>query len=244
MAIIDNLISYWRLDENAANTTVIDSHGSNDATATANTDTFSTAGKIYNAFHYVGSGTPKKTTGEYVVLDAYLSVTSNNYSISFWYKSSESYFQMLFQRVIESDSSNIEFGPSDNTIRVESRTNNYWDKRFATGIDIDDGDWHHYVLVFSSTDSKLYVDGSLADTHTENDDASDFLYRLFGGYGNTTYTYGECPTGDLDEIGIWGRVLLDTEVLEIHNNGRGLTYPFIKNATRVGNTIVESYYGN
>jgi hypothetical protein len=172
-----------------------------------------------------GAGTDKATLGTYIELDSNEDVTSNNHSLSFWYKTESSYFQMLFQQSIGSSSSNIELSPSGNTLSVESRTNNYWDKVFSTGIDVDDGEWHLYTLVFSSTDSKLYVDGSLADTETENDDSADFRYRYIGGYGNTTYTYGQNPTGAFDEVAIFDTALSSDEVARIYNSGVGSKYP-------------------
>ena len=216
--INDNLIGWWKLDGSSPDTIVSDSSGNGNNGVLVSSPINWTTGKMGNGLQFIGSGSPKKTTGGYVQLDSLIYVTSNNHSISFWYKSSESYFQMLFQQSLNSSSSNIEFRPSDNTINVESCTNNFWDKSFATGIDIDDGEWHHYCFVFSNTNSKLYVDKVLADTQTENTDTEDFIYRLFGGYGNTDYTYGECPTGVMDEIRIWNNyTLTSNEVDELYN---------------------------
>ena len=126
---------------------------------------------------------------------------------------------MLFQRKLISTDSNIEFEPGDNTIRVESMTNNFWDKSFDTGVNIDDGKFHHYALVFSDTDSRLYVDGNLSDTEAENTDTLDFRYRLFGGYGNTTWTYGECPTGVMDEVRIYSKALTVAQIQQLYAEG-------------------------
>ena len=175
-------------------------------------------GIISKGVEFTGCDLPKRTTGDYISLDNVIEVESNNHSISFWYKSSESYFQMLFQRDNGSNSGNIEFRPSDNTILCESRSNNYWNNKFATGIDIDDGEWHHYCFVFSSSNSKLYVDGDLTDTQSENTDASDFKYFVFGGYGKITYTYGECPTGVMDEVRVYSRILTSTEIEDLYDN--------------------------
>ena len=56
MALIDNLVSYYKLDENAANTTVADAHGSNTGTASTNTaDLYTATGKINSSFNFNGS---------------------------------------------------------------------------------------------------------------------------------------------------------------------------------------------
>src|SRR6056297_2875065 len=52
-----DLVSYYKLDDNATNTTVADAHGSNDGTASANTNTLSTTGKINNAFDFESGDT-------------------------------------------------------------------------------------------------------------------------------------------------------------------------------------------
>ena len=56
MVTTDNLVSYYKCDENAANTDVVDSHGSNDLTASTNTSNLSAPGIINTAFDLDGSG--------------------------------------------------------------------------------------------------------------------------------------------------------------------------------------------
>lgn len=147
-------------------------------------------------------------------------VDSNNQSISFWYKTTDDRFQMLFQHELSSSNSNIEFEPNGNTLRVESKTNNFWDKTFSTGIDIDDGEWHNYIFTFGS-DSRLYVDGILADTETENTDSEQFEYRYIGGYGTHNFSYGHTPKGDFDDIRIYDRQLGYDEVQSLYNLNAG-----------------------
>ena len=170
---------------------------------------------IYN------QGTVTYEHEDYIELDSSIEVPSNSHSVAFWYKTEDSKFQMLFQQYNNSTSGNIELRPSDNTLGVESRSNNFWDEHLVTGIDVDDGEWHHYCLVFSPSDTRLYVDGVLSDTTTSNTDTQDFRYRVLGGHGNTTYTYGQAPHGDMDDVRIYKAELTSTQVSKIYNSGNG-----------------------
>jgi hypothetical protein len=38
--------------------------------------------------------------------------------------------------------------------------------------------------------------------------------------------------GDIDEVGIWSRVLTSTEVTQLYNGGAGLQYPFTNGNNR------------
>ena len=162
--------------------------------------------------------------GPYIDIGSNIQADSDNHSICWWYKcpsTDGNYHQMLFQREINGTDTNIEFNPSDNKIYFESRTNNFYDKSFDTGKDIDDGNWHHYGLVFSGNGTYLYTDGNLSATQEQNTDGANFIYRIIGGYGNTTYAYGECPTGTMDDVRIYDKPLPENEVKFIYNNGFG-----------------------
>jgi prepilin-type N-terminal cleavage/methylation domain-containing protein len=214
-AIRDELVGEWTFD----NDTLVDTSGFGNDGQFVSAPIGYTDGVFERGVQFTGGGSPKRTTGGYIQLNANLDVDSNNHSISFWYKSSQSYFQMLFQRELVSTNSNIEFAPSNNTIHVEGIVNNIWQKEFDTGIDIDDGRFHHYALVFSGADSRLYVDGSLSDIKSENTDIPDFRYRFFGGYGNTTWPYGESPTGVMDDVRIYSKALSTAQIQQLYAEG-------------------------
>ncbi len=67
-----------------------------------------------------------------------------------------------------------------------------------------DGDWHHYALVKSSSDTRLYVDGLLrasAGRAIVQPAGSEFrIARQYGGHGEYFH-------GSVDEISIWNIVL-------------------------------------
>jgi len=50
--LVTDLVSYYKLDENAASTTVADAHGSNDGTASTNTNNlYNASGKLNSCFN-------------------------------------------------------------------------------------------------------------------------------------------------------------------------------------------------
>lgn len=219
---MNGLYTWLKLDGD-----VLDSLDTNNATvqiATSGTESYATGLQYTEAFNFVGiSDGSKYTEGAYIQFGANIDMAKNAHSLSFWYKTSSSYFQMLFIQALNSASGTIEFKPSDNTISVESTSNNVWDKSFSTGIDIDDGEWHHYCIVFSATDTKLYVDKVLSDTQTANSDTlSYFRYRNIGGYGNTSFTYGEMPTGVVADVRIINDISDELEVEALYNEGLGI----------------------
>jgi len=165
-------------------------------------------------------GTVTEDEEDYIDMNTNIDLDPNNHSLAFWYKSSNSKFQMLFQKSLLGTNGNIEFRPSDNVILVESYTNNLWDVGLSTGIDIDDGEWHHYCLVFGEN-VMLYTDGGLTDTETGSNDTADFRYRYIGGQGDNTWTYGQTPDGDFDDIRIYDRQISSAEAGELYHYGVG-----------------------
>lgn len=74
----------------------------------------------------------------------------------------------------------------------------------------------------------IYIDASskslsAAGTNTTPGDGTDNL-NLGQGYN------GNKLAGDLDELGIWSRVLTGAEITSLYNSGAGLQYPFTGNS--------------
>ena len=241
-------------------------YGSSSITASVvgGSEDYATGNQFDYGFNFVGSGTPKKTTGAYIDLSSNVEVDSQNHTVAFWYKTSESYFQNICTQEIDNTSGSIELRPASNELNIESVTNNHWDECLDTDIDIDDGEWHHYCIVFSDTDTKLYVDNNLPHTETANSDPLGyFRYNIIGGYGNTEYTYGECPTGVMGDFRVYEDKQLDaTEVNALYNEGFGQRYdylgfwnnpdrqfdadpvdanPVLQSITSPGNTLIEDF---
>jgi len=79
-----SLVAYYACDENAANTTVSDSHGSNDGTASVNTSTMSSTahGNLEGAFDIDGASETITFTDTND-----LDFGTGAFTINFWFKS-------------------------------------------------------------------------------------------------------------------------------------------------------------
>jgi hypothetical protein len=179
-------------------------------------------------YELFGGGITDSSPGDssYIDIGADIDVPKNNHSL---------YFEILTDNTANDDKAHIfncNYGAgngyitinySSNTIHVESFTNNDWQPTFDTGIDIDDGDIHKFLFVFDSDETRLYVDGSLADTDTANSDSSVdyFRYRLIGGSGGNSQHYGEGYNGVISNPIIWERILRNEEITLLFSG----TYP-------------------
>ena len=88
---------------------------------------------------------------------------------------------------------------------------------------IGDNNWHHWVCTYDGSTTKVYKDGSLANsTETSieiyygNSGHADIF--IIGGRPNTTYPFA----GLMDEVLVFNRAITAAEVGVIYNGGAGL----------------------
>jgi hypothetical protein len=228
--LLNSLISYWKLDETSG--TRVDSAGSNNLTD--NNTVGSATGKIGNAASFVAANSEYLSVADNATLDLTTAMT-----ISLWVKPDV----IAQQKVIISKFDNFVSGSWaliqwDDELRVHianstQSTNISSANRVETsGLGLSSGVWQHIVVVYDGSQSstsrvKLYLD---------NVDESS---KLSGAWPDATLINSTSPLtvgrvlglpwffdGDIDEIGIWGRVLTASERTELYDSGSGVTYPF------------------
>lgn len=88
---------------------------------------------------------------------------------------------------------------------------------------LHDGLWHHFVVTFNSTVSKLYIDGAYAGTAVtfRNPTTTNGVIKIGGGY-NGTHTYDW--NGMINDFRVYDHCLSPKEVKEI-SKGLVLHYP-------------------
>jgi len=207
-------ISQWKMNDNAANTTVIDSVGSNTGTASANTSTMSVTGKINTALEFIGSSSEKVNCGSGTSLNIIGSI-----SIVFWIKSTDENSSSIIDRDTPSS-------PYPGYAIMFSRTtagkfdfgiNGGWQANLNTTT-VHDGEWHHVAITGSGTTGKIYIDGVLDGTFTYSALVTTPSNTFYIGSNEGSSSFF---TGALDDIRIYDFALSLSEVLGINNLENG-----------------------
>ena len=213
MALIDNIQSYYKLDESAG-TDVTDEEDNNNGTNSG--ATIGETGALNDAYLF--------EEGDYVNVGTGLTTGQSALTISAWFKTTNSSTTTYGSILADNDS-----GPSTGyTLYLNSGKMNCFLSTSAGGTNtigstsIDDGDWHHVVMVYNGTDIRIYVDGSLDNTpalRTGNviDRTSYIGYNL---------REKDSFLGTIDEVGVWNVEKSSDDVTDLYNSGTPLAYPF------------------
>lgn len=219
MALIDNLISYWKLDESSGD--ALDAESVNDGTVNGATQNVS--GLINTAYSFDG-------TDDYVDFgDTAALKPTGSFSISMWVKGTS----FSAGRFVSADSG----GASYNGYAIRGSTGSKPQFQLSTasgrvdattggiGNAISDNVWTHLVLVYDGDEMRGYQDGSLVTTETVVGGSVTYTSTTnvnLGSRQNGNNDY----TGLIDEVGIWDKELTTTEITALYNSGAGLAYPF------------------
>lgn len=228
MVTTTNLDFYFKSDENAANTTVNDANGSNDGIATVNTSVLHDADGIFNSsFNYNGS-TEYIDTNFSKVIDV-----SNPISVSFWFKTTITSRGDPFGSFREGGSVDpiVLCYVSNVSGKIGMQVEGDGSVGFSTSgsTTINDGSWHHALVVVTTTSQRLYLDGNATAEISGNTNTGNITLtgtNFFIGATNLRGAPAVEFTGNIDEVGFWNEELGATEAAELYNSGAGLAYPF------------------
>lgn len=226
MALTDNLISYWKLDETTGDRVDSVVASGNDLSV-VNTVGYGT-GIISNAasFDATNQQRLKIDDGDQTGLDI-----TGDHSYSFWINmaSVPTYFAIAGKD--DGYTSGYELMQASGLLYINfasaPATYAQWN---ATALEAGDiGDWVHIVVtvdVSSATGGIIYKNGSPLSMSAKGGTATSVIGNTvefhLGGRAENARTIN----GLLDEVGFWSRVLTSDEVTELYNSGAGLTYPF------------------
>lgn len=220
MALIDNLIAYWKLDEATGNKS--DSHGSN--TLTNNNSVSSVAGIINNASSF-SSASSKYLSGTKIGHTYGVPMSYN-----FWVNlpSTSEVGAFLEDSGNGGISNGFAVGVGSGTL--DGSGNHliipFWGVDWQeTGVSIGTG-WHMItIIITASNKSNAYIDGTLVFTGTSTMGAfanSPFLI----GRSEYVSAYRYLSNGYVDEVGVWNKALTSGEITSLYNAGSGVAYPF------------------
>ncbi|HNV61388.1 MAG TPA: LamG domain-containing protein [Candidatus Cloacimonas acidaminovorans] len=226
MALVDNIVAYYKLDESSGNAS--DSVGS--VTLTNNNTTTYSTGKINNGAVFNGSDQS---------LSATASLVADSWTISFWVKPDDSDIsnQTMFAYRPSSGTANIIGieGFSSMTVRcILFDSSSFAYKDYRTSLTLTQNAWNHFAITWNDSSISLYVNGSLDNSVTKAKDGSiaqtntSRILRLGAETASSNFY-----DGSMDEVGIWSRALTSTEITELYNSGNGLQYPFTVSAGNI-----------
>jgi len=224
-----NLVSYWKLDDNEANTDILDAHSTYDGTLGADTNTKDETGKIGTALNF---------SSVHANMGASDGLASSDFSISFWVNISS---------VSGSNRYYLTQGNSTTTDKIMHCVIDsdgypylgfYGDDVSTTTTKVSTG-WNH-LLYTHDTSTKLssfYLNGAAAGSGTHSNAFTGTSNTYLGGF----YDSGWGGAGILDEVAIWkGEILSLAEAQDLYNSGDGLAYPFVTDVTKVVSALTLS----
>ncbi len=86
---------------------------------------------------------------------------------------------------------------------------------------MNDGNWHHVLVVRNNGSLKLYVDGTLEDSETGLTGTFTPTQPLLLGYwDHQSYSPNYYYTGDIDDLRVWSRSLSASEATSLNSAGR------------------------
>lgn len=216
MALIDNLVSYWKMDEVSGNRA--DAHGSN--TLTDVNTVASTTGIINNGADFETSNNERLTTS------TPFTTATTDFSVSFWVKlESLSAFNALIQNGRQTNFwwifTNITTGLlsfAENDIA-----------QYDSSASLATNTWYHVVVVKSTnsgTNLTFYVNAVTSGTASVGSITTPATNAYVGGFSGDNSIFLYTLDGIFDEFGVWSRALAGSEVTQLYNSGAGLAYPF------------------
>jgi hypothetical protein len=217
----DDLVGYWRMDRkiNGDGGIVRDYSGEgNEGIAEGNLSSGIEGVLGSNAFEFDGSDdfvTNDKDSGVYDFNDPA--------SYSFWAKTSDSsgsYFGILGSHQSSNPYNGWAIANDNGQVSLWTDQSSWQ----STGVNIADGNWHHYTAVIDGSEFKLYKDGvlerTLSYTPPSSEDVPFYIADRNDAEGNPF-------EGSLDEIRIYNRTLSESEIKNLYFVGK----PFQSNFT-------------
>lgn len=210
----DALISQYNLEDNTASTAVVDEEGLNNGTASGNTTTFTTTGKLGNGFNLA--------SGRIVNLGSSLDV-NGPFSWSLWINtttSTLSYFISNRHGTSPNIGSYLQLG-TDGKLSFTLDTGGSPIGTKCTTV-VNDGNWRHVVGVYTGTQSLIYINSVLEGTpgavtgDPSTGSATTYL-------GKADFSAGFLNPGKIDDVRFYNRALTQTEIDRIYNAGTGTT---------------------
>jgi hypothetical protein len=233
-SLLTGLTSYWKLNE--ADNNAIDSVGTNNGVPTG--VNYSQAGKIGTSYGFDAA------TNDVVIINNetnfdFMCVQNADFTMAFWIKTTEAGNRnIITKQTSGSIGLNFSIDGGYPYFYLQTDGSNYEYYQFTNTI--NDGAWHHIVITDAAGTIKILVDANTvtpANTGIGSYTGSNPTGSLqFGRRLALASSFG----GNLDEIGIWNRALVSSDINLLYAAGAGLTYPFGSPSTNPLNLVYQA----
>jgi hypothetical protein len=220
MALIDNILAYWKLDnDGSGGVSLVDSTGNGCSLDNYGVDLG--AGIIENG----GQWPTPHTDGDSRWMQNSTISVNGDFSVSSWvYVNSFDDQAFVIPICLGSGPRVAWFVTPDGAVNWLFNSS-----AASLGASISFGTWNNVVIVGNQESSELtyYVNGTPISPIGVSG-WSDPFNEIYLGCANdqSNVDGGLILEGNLDEVGVWNRQLSSQEVTDLYNNGSGYTYPF------------------
>jgi hypothetical protein len=211
--LADSPIRYFKLDEQAGNSTAVDTAGGEDSTYFNVTQGVAAV---------VGAGIRTVAASSAYVAPRVASGLSTAWSLEFWYKYDSSSGAVIWRDNTTSTAGWLMQLANSNADLVV-RANGTDRTITGAGSLLTATGWHHVVMTSSGTSVITYIDKVAVDTWTRTAAASTVVSTLRFGRDGSNATYYNAY---YDEIAVYSTVLSAARVIVHYDTARGSTYTF------------------
>lgn len=226
MALTDNIISYWKFDESSGN--AIDSVGEAN-NGTLNTVTQNVAGKINTAYDFTVNKTSYVDCG---AADGTLDITGDDITLAAWiYHEGVDAQSWVISKMGTGTGAYAMYVNGDDDLVFTGDTGTGWSGHTGDAA-VPINAWSFVVATYNGTWVNTYVNGTTKGTpvaRTGNFISTAKTLKI--GWEDAWNSQGF--VGKIDEVAVWDRALSDEEIVELYNDGDGLSYPFAAVGTNI-----------
>lgn len=232
-ATTSELVGFFSLEDNAANSTVTDAHTGGYDLAVINDQTNYSSEQSASA--KVSLGFDLDGTTDYVEGTAGTGPTTTC-SIQAWVQPDINNQEMIIVYlgdgvVTGGGADHFRLGMnSSGQAFIEAQRGSLGARAVGTTTLLTDGTWYHLVGVCRGiTDREIYVNNVSEGTNTTSESPAGVQDEWAIGANHTDADVNF--DGIVDEVGIWSDGLTTGEISALYNSGSGLAYPFSAGAT-------------
>lgn len=227
-------VAHWRLNDNAASTTVVDASGNgHTGTAAQNTNLFSTTGKIGRALDFDGASDWVSVADDDALSFGDASDDSP-FSVAVWIKPDDATTFRLFSKgtdaareyyLLTMGTDHLDVRLFDNTSVV------YIGQKSTATLTAYEGAWVHIVMTYDGSKSaagiKFYVNGALFASSSDSTGSYTAMHNQAAGAAiGRLFTDGASyANGAIDDLRVYDVALTLDQIQRIYNSGQGSELP-------------------